>query len=233
MGRHIAFKCIYNDSGEADLVGFHGTCSPDNIKRNIEGGRVWCSQPNCGCRQYYDRGFKGDPPTDPCYESRLFRDWKFGAGRYHHGPKKGTPKRIRHVKAGCVAILTTRFRGDDEEIERRIIGLFRISKVYSDPRTIVVADQQYRVRLPLQAARQLYFWDYYQNPNSPETIAWGTHLFRYLTDAQTARIIKSVREAVQDGRTRSLLDSLLQEVWGSGDVLPASGPRTKTHHRRI
>lgn len=231
MGRHLTFKCTYNDGDEAELVGFHGTCSLDNIKRNIESGRVWCSQPDCQCRQYYDRGFDGSQPIDPCYESVLFRDWRFGAGTYHHGPKKGTPKHISDVEVGNIAVLTTRFP-KDAEVDRRIIGLFRIGEVRSDKETVVVADEKYRVRLPLEEARELYFWDYYQNPNSPETVAWKVHLFRYLTDAQIARIVKDIQETVRDERIRNVLASLLQEVWGSSDVLPPSGPRTKMHQRR-
>lgn len=234
MGRHLAFKCTYNDGGEGDLVGFNGICSLGNIKRNIESGRVWCNQPECPCKQYYDRGFTGRQPIGPCcYESALFRDWSFGAGVYHHGRKKGQSIPIANAEVGRVAILTTPFP-KDEEGDRKIIGLFRIGEVLpSDGGTLVIADEEHRVRLPREEAEGLYFWDYFQNPNSPESIAWGTGLFRYLTDAQVARIVKDVQETVRDEHTRDVLGSLLQQVWGSDDVPPASGPRAKMHPRRI
>ena len=234
MGRHLAFKCTYNDGDEGDLVGFNGICSLDNIKRNIETGRVRCNHPECPCKQHYDRGFTGSRPTPSfCYESSLFRDWRFGAGFSQHGSKKTQLRRIADAEVGRVAILTTRFPEDDE-VDRKIIGLFRIGEVRSDEETIVIADEKHRVRLPLEEARELYFWDYYQNPHSPESVAWGTGLFRYLTDdAQVARIVKDVKETVRDKHTRDVLGSLLQQVWGSDDVLPASGPRAKMHPRRI
>ena len=50
---NVAFKCTYNDGGSEGFVGFEGTCSLDNIKRNVKGkhGRRWCSSPSCLCRQ--------------------------------------------------------------------------------------------------------------------------------------------------------------------------------------
>jgi len=231
MGRHVAFKCTYNDGGEGKLVGFCDMCSLDNIKRNIESGRVWCSQPECPCWRYRERGFSGSPPVALCYESTLFRDWRFGAGTYHHGPKKGQPKWIRDLDVGCVAILTTRFP-QDEETDRKIIGLFRVGEVRSEPETVVIADEECRVRLPLEEAKELYFWDYYQNPNSPDNITWGVHLFRYLTNAQVARIITDVKETVRDECIRNGLESMLREVWGFDTPPPASGPRLKQKERQ-
>jgi hypothetical protein len=235
VGRHLAFKCTYNDGGEGDLVGFCGTCSLDNIKRNIEEGRVWCSQSNCRCRMYYDRGFTGNQPVRPCYEAALFRDWRFGAGHFQQGSRKGQPKRIADAGVGSIAILTTRFPDEDER-DRRIVGLFRVGEVHSHKETVVVADQKYRLRLPMEEARELYFWDYYRNPGSPKTVVWRTHLFRYLTDSQVARIVKDVKETTRDENTTNQLASLLQEMWGSGIVPPASGPRSTAsslHTQRV
>jgi hypothetical protein len=232
MGRHLAFKCTYNDGDEGDLVGFHGICSLDNIKRNIENGHDHrCNHPECPCKKYYDRGFTGSRPTVSfCYESSLFRDWRFGAGFSQHGSRKVQLVRIRDAAVGRVAILTTSFP-KDVEIDRKIIGLFRIGEVNSDEETIVIADEKHRVRLPLEEAKVLYLWDYYQNPNSPKSI-WGRGLFRYLTDAQVARIVKDVQETVRDEHTRNVLGSLLQEVWKDDDVPPASGPRAKMYPSR-
>jgi hypothetical protein len=215
MRRHLAFKCTYNDGGEGDLVGFHGICSLDNMEWNIKSGRDRCNHPECPCKQHYDRGFTGSRPTPSfCYESSLFRDWRFGAGFSQHGSKKTQLRRIADAEVGRIAVLTTRFPEDDE-VDRKIIGLFRIGEVRSDEETIVIADEKHRVRLPLEEAREVYFWDYYQGPNSPETVAWGTGLFRYLTDAQVARIVKDVQETVRDEHTRNVLGSLLQQVWGA------------------
>ena len=90
MAQHVAIKCTYNNADEGKLVGFNGTCTEDIIKSNIENGRIWCSQNDCGCKQYYDMDFKGDKPKDQCYESRLFRDWEYGAGWCHTGKRAGS-----------------------------------------------------------------------------------------------------------------------------------------------
>ena len=42
---NVAFKCIYNDGGAKDFVGFSGTCSDGNILRNVRTKRPWCSNP--------------------------------------------------------------------------------------------------------------------------------------------------------------------------------------------
>ena len=66
---------------------------------------------------FYDSGLKGPIPSksEPCYESRLFVDWKFGAGMYHNGSKKGQPIPINGVKPGDLAVVTTRFPEEKEE----------------------------------------------------------------------------------------------------------------------
>jgi hypothetical protein len=145
MGQHVAIKCTYNNGGEGTFVGFSGTCSEDVIKWNIESGRVWCSNKDCECRKYYDRGFKGNRPTDPCYESVMFRDWQYGAGS-----RAGKPIHLLNVDKGKIAILTTRFRGD-EEIDRKIIGFFKIGEAKNGPEgeTMLIADQSFAIRLSI------------------------------------------------------------------------------------
>ena len=74
--RSVAFKCTYNNGREQPLVGFAGTCSLDNIARNVKNHRVWCSNRDCACKKFSDKGMKGALPVDPCQESVLFLHWK-------------------------------------------------------------------------------------------------------------------------------------------------------------
>jgi len=203
-GRHVAVKCTYNNGNEGVFVGFNGTCSEDIIKWNIDSGRIWCSNKQCECRKYYDGGFKGNPPTDPCYESRLFRAWEFGVGRYHSGSKAGTPMRLANVEKGKLAVLTTRFPGDDEE-DRKIIGFFKIAGLRNPPdhETYLVADQKCALRLPLEEAKELLFWDYYSTRGG---IKWGTGLFRYLADSQVMPILADLRDTIRDPISRQMID---------------------------
>jgi len=155
MPQSVAFKCTYNDGGEQLLVGFAETCSLDNIARNIKNHRVWCSYRECSCKQFSDRGMRGKLPTDPCYESKLFRVWKYSAGKFHHGKRAGEPIHLRGTEPGKFAILTTRFpEEEDTEAERKIIGLFRIDSVEED--NFVVSKHE-GIRLPLEEAKTLYF----------------------------------------------------------------------------
>lgn len=160
MGNSAAFKCTYNDGEEEVLVGFGGTCLRDNIARNVQNDRVWCSNPGCACRQYYDLGMIGSKPQAPCYESELFHKWRYGAGWYHTGEKAGTPINMTQIEAGKIAILTTRFPNEPER-DRRIVGLFQIGEVRQDPETIIVAAPKGRIHLPLEESNELFFWAYH------------------------------------------------------------------------
>lgn len=221
MSYSVAFKCTYNDGDEGVYVGFKDTCSIDNIKRNVENKRVWCSNEKCECAKFYDKGLTGDKPTPPhlCMESELFREWKFGAGDFHHGTKKGEPKRITKAKPGGFAILTTRFPGEPEK-DRRIIGLFRIASIYRQ--NMVIAAPRGRIRLPLEEAKALYFWAYCSNEERKPL--WGAGLFRYLLkDGQDHRILTDVASTVRDEDTKSEIDWLITQAFGNKPAPQARG----------
>lgn len=230
MGQHVAIKCTYNNGDEGDFVGFNETCSEEIIKWNIESGRVWCGFKDCQCRKYYDRGLRGKRPVNPCYESVLFRHWRYGAGWYHTGKRAGTPIRLSNVDQGKIAILTTRFPGD-EEIDRKIIGFFKIRMVTSGPNkeTMLIADREFAVRLPIEEAKELFFWDYYSTKAGAR---WNTLLIRYLNDNLVARILRDLRETLRDENTRAIVDKLIMNDFPK--VPPdASGPRVKKSGNRI
>lgn len=210
MAFSVAFKCTYNDGDQGPYVGFAGTCSTENIFRNVQNHRVWCSNDKCKCRVFYDRQMQGSRPVDPCQESKLFREWKFGAGRYHHGPRAGQRIALTRTEPGKFAILTTRFPGEPEE-DRRIIGLFRIASV--EGKNAVIASPIGRIRLPLEEARLLYFWAYHRNKSKYP--GWGTLLFRYLEDGQVHRILKDVASSVRDETTKEQISVLIRQAFGT------------------
>lgn len=162
-------------------------------------------------------------------ESELFRDWRFGAGSYHMGPKSGKSKRLDNTAKGKFAILTTRFPDENEESARRIVGLFRIEEVIDKHE--VVASPQDRVRLPLEEARQLYFWAYYKiSANEP---SWKTGLFRYLDDGQVHRILADVAATVRDQSTRDTMNDLIHRVFGTQIAPPPSGFLREKSYQRV
>ena len=209
MNKHIAVKCTYNNGGEGDFVGFYGTCSEEIIKNNTQ-SHTWCRQPECLCRQYFENGFRGERPENPCLESTLFKEWWFGAGTFHTGKRQGQPKKA-HLDEGGIGLLTTRFPGDQEE-DRKIIGLYCIGKITNldNEETRFFADKINRIRLPLDEAKQLYFWDYYSiNSDKP---LWRTGLHRYLNDGQVKRILLDLKQTVQSSQYKEILENLLNRL---------------------
>lgn len=230
MAESVAIKCTYNNGDEGTFVGFNGTCSEEIIKWNIEHGRVWCNQRECDCKKYYNKGFKGKRPVDPCMESVLFRDWEYGAGTYHTGKRAGTPIRLSNVDKGKIAILTTRFPGDKEE-DRRIIGFFKIAQITDKPEqeTRMMADKKLRIRLPMEEAKELYFWDYYSTKGGAK---WNTGLIRYLQDKTVLRILLDLRETIRDEKAKVMIGELISQDFKGMTPLPASGPRIKKSGNR-
>ena len=208
MNQHVAIKCTYNNGNEGAFVGFNGTCSENIIKLNIDSGRVWCSRKECDCRKYYDRGFRGHKPTNPCYESMHFRYWKYGAGWYHTGKRAETPIHMSKDCKGKIAISTTRFPRD-KEIDRKIIGLFKISNVIEEreKETILVADKEFRIRLPLEEAKELFFWNYYYSKGN----LWRSGLFRYLDSKIVSRILFDLKETIRDKNLKAIITKLLEQ----------------------
>ena len=209
MNKHVAIKCNYNNGDEGLLVGFNGTCSDDIIEENTQ-KYVWCKQPQCPCKKYVDSNFKGKRPELPCMESRLFKDWYFGAGTYHNGPDKGKSKTARLAEGG-ICFLTTRF-SNDKEIDRKIIGLYRIGKVTNskDGETLFYADYVNRIRLPLEEAKELSFWDYYSNKNNSQF--WGSGLHRFLTDEQVKNILLDLNDTIQSVQHKEVINNLLDSL---------------------
>jgi len=234
MAYSVAFKCTYNNGGEGEFVGFSDTCSTINIERNVTNARVWCSDEDCPCRQFYDKGMKGAKPVNPCHESRLFREWRFGAGSHHLGEKRGTPIHMRDgkVKAGEFAILTTRFPNKPNESQRRIIGVFQIGEVIDEPdsETMLIASPKGRVRLRMAEAKELYFWEYYRIASKQPD--WRTGLFRYLNDTQAHRILADMATIIQDNDTKAIVNDLIAQAFGKNPAPPALGYSVRRSKRQ-
>ena len=201
---NIAVKCTYNNGDENPLVGFNGTCSEDIIIYNIKKKHVWCSSHRNDCKKYLKNGFNGKKPISPCSESILFNNWEIGAGVYQNGKKKGKPISIINGKLNKVALLTTVFP-NEKEINRKIIGLFLIKNISENNGIDEIrfsAYKQYRIRLPLDEAKNLNFWNYY---NTKSGAKWGSGLIRYLKDEVVIAIINDLIETVSNNDYKNIL----------------------------
>ncbi len=207
---NIAFKCNYCDGGSSKkVVGYRGVCSDDTIKHNINIAKhVWCSQPENMCNKYlkgeisreevcgFYEATKSEFSKSVCYESQMLEIWIAGAGVTQNGDEKGKPMSLRNAKANSLALLTTKLPNAEDK-DRFIFAVFLIDENHEgDNRDegYVGANPKYRMYLSLDEAKEVKFWDYYFNPNKPEKIVFGSGLHRYLTDIQSAQVLKRICE---------------------------------------
>ena len=203
--RNLAFKCNWMDTD------FERPCTVIGRKFNIyKAKHVWCTQPQNECTRL-EEGKIQEVSSFPCYESAIFHDWKFGAGVYHHGKRKGTGIKIDKVMIGKLALLTTRGPQDNEE-DRSIFGFLRIKDYYEDGdgATNVAGDKETSLKIPKDS--RLLFWDFYRNPNTPEKV-WHTGLFRYVHDNSILEYLRSQLETLQKNNHEEESDKV-EEVLG-------------------
>jgi hypothetical protein len=198
---NVAFKVTWLYATKGD---FEGPCNARGRALNTRrGGGNWCRQEGCLCN-ILDRANSGrelDLSLDPCSEAKMFDGtWNFNTGGYHKGSKMGEPIPIRHANVGRFAFLTSR-KHEMVEDQRIIIAAYQIGAVglvtgglHDHPRYEVSAlayeQTQIRVRDLKRAPK---FWDFYQNSSGPP--AWGSMLFRYLSDEQAKEMYDAVRIA--------------------------------------
>jgi hypothetical protein len=203
--KNIACNLIYNNGDEGIYVGFKKRCDIKNIIYNVEldSGR-WCSQPACSCKKFYNRGFKGNVEEYPCNESSLFENWQWNPGNEF---KTGKPFRILESGAGKIAVLTTRF-ANCAESERKIVGFLKIKDLVDDHHQVIGLKKQ-SLRLTMDEAQELNFWNYHRNKKSLVPI-WRQGRFRYLEDLQVAAILHDLKDVVQNETTQSMISDLIE-----------------------
>ena len=209
--RNVAFKCTYNDGGvESGFVGFGGTCSNQNILRNVKSKRPWCSNKENKCRAFRENDFQGRRPQKPCYESQIVDKWRFSPGKYHSGKKNGMPIPMKDAHPGKVALLTTRHPQHDTEGERIVFAVYKILDVthQEDGSMWLEGDVAHSIRLSESAAFALPYWSFKNFPTSGKP-DWGSGLFRYVSDQEVANFLHSLEPLLQNAEDRLVLDNLL------------------------
>lgn len=208
-GGSVAFKCTYNDKA------FRQVCSDDAYRQNVARGRVWCKDDANLCREYV--GEEITLRNLPCYECGLFRFWKFGGGVKRGPARSGETVPLKAAEKGGLAFLTTRGPHHDE-VDRYIFGFLFIKDKKRErdqpdndnivmESVFVIGDEDRSLELNPEA--RLKFWDFYKNPKSPDSIFWGTGLYRSLDDDTVLRILRTLREKyseIDDNRARQVLD---------------------------
>lgn len=215
---NIAFKCNYCDGGSSkDNVGYMGVCCDEIIKYNTSVAKhVWCKNSQCnaymgGSLSREDLDALRDGEGFVCYESQMLKQWRAYAGIVQSGVNKGKPMVLRQARVNGLAVLTTRLPTASDD-DRFIFAVFLIDESHegdSKEEGYVSAHPKYRLQLSQPEAEQLKFWDYYFNPKKPEKIVFGSGLHRYLTDTQSAQILKKISEV----KTGTSQEELAQEFF--------------------
>ena len=226
---NVAFKCTFHDGGRLGYIGYDGTCSIENMCRNVRGHDGANKGPfsqldGNACKKYLDRDCRGKKPRHPCLESRLLQSWQFGGGLIHSGDRAGEPKRMLQVRPGKVALFTTRFPGTPE-IERCVFAIGRIERL-EDDRNLVVVDRECCLSIPEETARKpsLGYWRFMHFKG--EKPGWDRPLFRYPPDRVVAGYLDTLFWHLRSYEECSTVDQLLQLVGGvSIDVFGVSVAR--------
>ena len=216
--RHnVACKLNYCNGGRSvQHLGYHGVCSEKIIRYNIEKRHCkWCSSSRCPCYQYYhgkmsyqDLLEDYSKGYEPCYESVALLRWDANAGV----DENGTPRPLCGAEEESLCVLTTippNMSGED----RIIIAAFLIGEVFQgDDETAgyVVANVDYRLEFSPNEANQLRFWDFYTNPNHPDSKKWAFGLIRYFDDATAAKMLSRMLEVkagkAEEQKAKEMLD---------------------------
>lgn len=235
---NLAFKCNFCNGGcDSNCLGFKNVCSDQLIRYNIEKkGRAWCSDENDSyCYKYYkgliDREEleKVHKTRSVCYESRMLVDWKAEAGEDRNGIDGPRARRITNASKDSLAVLTTELPDMEGGKERVIFGVF-ITGVVDEGDDIqagyVKAMGNYYVELTPSEAKQMKFWHYYTNPRNPQTIQWGTGLYRYMKDITCARILLDIiaikKNPQEKAHVREMLDYYCEVKNLDIDNIPAA-----------
>ena len=208
---NVAFKCTYNDGGvETGFIGFGGTCSNQNILRNVKNGRIWCSDTKNKCRAFLEKNFQGKRPSRPCYESQIVDKWRFSPGEHHSGKKIGRPISMNNARAGKVVLLTTRHPQHDKERDRIVFAVYKILNVrhLKNGMLWLESDVDHSIRLSESASFALPYWTFINYPASGKP-DWRTGLFRYVSDQEVANFLHALEPLLLNAEDRLVLDSLL------------------------
>ena len=216
---NIAFKITYCDGGETDInFGFRKACSDSCRKENLKLGRSWCNDNRNLCCQLENYTISKEEFTKRsseevlCYESKVLIDWKAYAG-YDNAKNPPRPRKFNQLCSTGIALLTT---VPNNQEDRLIFGLFKIAKYFEgseDQEGYVEAHPKYRIEFTKEEAKQMRFWDFYSNKNTSRE-AWGTGLFRYLSNEQILDVLKRMLE-VKEGKQDYDLAKELTEVFCS------------------
>ena len=127
-------------------------------------------------------------------QKSIFTDWQAFTGEVQSGKNKGQPNRATRLSRNSAGLLTVR-TSDQQETERKILGLFMVDETFSDKLIddgMVPSDTSFRIELTDEEADQMLFWNYYINKSYPDRTTWNSGKYRYFDNEWTAQILKDI-----------------------------------------
>lgn len=127
-------------------------------------------------------------------QQSVFTDWQVSTGEILSGPNKGQPHRAARLRPNSLALLTVRGK-DQEEMERKIIGLYMVSETFAGNHSedgLIPAHADFKMKLTGQEAEKMLFWNYYKNKNYPDRLTWNSGKFRYFDNVWAMQILRDI-----------------------------------------
>lgn len=127
-------------------------------------------------------------------QTNVFEDWTVFTGEVQSGKNKGKPNIVARLRPNSSALLTVR-EADQEETERKVIGLYMVPETFSGDDNedgMIEAHDMYRIKLTDTEAEKILFWNYYLNKNYPHRTTWNSGKYRYFDNVITAQILKDI-----------------------------------------
>jgi len=192
------FKQIEEDKNEI----IEKEAEDKKIKQDLANLEITIKSKGIGARRIKNRISKASDCNNIAFkcnyshESQLIDIWTANEGITKNADGKGKSINLKNVTANSLAVLTTKLPRTKEE-DRFIYAVFLIDENYDDDRKEGVklsANPKYKMQLSFEEAKELKFWNYYFNPKNPEKITLGNGVHKYLTDVQSAQVLKKICE---------------------------------------
>lgn len=223
---NIAFKFNFCDGKDKKTdFGFKRLCSENFITYNIEKRKAdWCSHSKCPCRKWYNGEISYNQLEEIwgsgsiCGESNLLTEW-IAYAEYDTRNNEWIGRSIRKAEEGSLCVLTA-VKPNMDEKSRKIFAVFIIDEVYEGDEEqcgYVVASEKYRMELSVAETNYFNFWNYYRNENTHKQ-RWGQGVFRYLSDEQSAQILKKLVEIKSSTNEYELAKEMLIKFCNSKNI---------------
>src|SRR5699024_2836030 len=113
-------------------------------------------------------------------QTNVFNEWEVFLGTVQSGKNEGRPNRAPSLRPNSASLLTVR-NDDQDETERRIVGLTMVAETFTGDLCedgIVLPHETYRIALTEEESKQMLFWNYYLNKNYPDRTSWNSGKYR-------------------------------------------------------